>query len=199
MRRRIAITGGIGSGKSSVLQYIQTLGYPVFSCDETYKQVIKSPEYIQKISEVFPSAVENGQINRKQLASIVFECDEMRKKLNEIAHPLIMSRLYAEMDKTQQEFVFAEVPLFFEGEYENSFDAVIVVERTEEARIRSVCARDGVSIQEAQNRIRAQYRFYEWLQKEKVIPTFTIENDVDYDALKIATQETVQAIVKHFS
>ena len=199
MRRRIAITGGIGSGKSSVLQYIQTLGYPVFSCDETYKQVIQSPEYIQKISEVFPSAVENGQINRKQLASIVFECDEMRKKLNEIAHPLIMSRLYAEMDKTQQEFVFAEVPLFFEGEYENSFDAVIVVERTEEARIRSVCARDGVSIQEAQNRIRAQYRFYEWLQKEKVIPTFTIENDVDYDALKIATQETVQAIVKHFS
>ena len=198
MGRRIAITGGIGSGKSSVLQCVQTLGYPVFSCDEIYSHVIKTPEYIQKISETFPTVVVNGRVDKKKLASIVFQNDKLRQKLNEIAHPLIMSRLYAEMDQSQSDFVFAEVPLFFEGGYENEFDAVIVVDRREEDRIRSVCERDSISIIEAKSRIHAQKRFYEWLQEEKTLPLFIIENNSNCIELKAKTHKTIQAIVKHF-
>ena len=79
---KIAVTGGIGSGKSFALQYIASLGFPVFSCDEIYKQVILSKEYIEKIQQVFPECVIENQINRKKLAEIVFSNDAQMKQLN---------------------------------------------------------------------------------------------------------------------
>ena len=71
-QKKIAITGGIGSGKSTVARIIKERGFPVFSCDEIYKDVIKSAEYIEKIAQIFPNAVKNNIIDRQTLAKIVF-------------------------------------------------------------------------------------------------------------------------------
>ena len=65
--KKVAITGGIGSGKSKVLSIIQNADYPVFSCDEIYKKVIVDEKYIKKIAEIFPTAVIDGKIDRKRL------------------------------------------------------------------------------------------------------------------------------------
>ncbi len=153
---KVAITGGIGSGKSKVLQIVGGLGYPIFSCDKIYKSVIHSPEYIQKIQAEFPACVIDQKIDRKKLAEIVFSNDKNREILNSIAHPLIMDALFARMNTSTTNVTFVEVPLLFEGNYEKNFDYVIVVQRAKNERIKAIKKRDGLSEAEIENRMKTQ-------------------------------------------
>ena len=199
MDKRIAITGGIGSGKSYVLQTLDKLGFATFSCDEIYKDVIKDAKYTQKIAEIFPVVVENGSINRKKLAEIVFNDEKCRKKLNDIAHPFIMSRLYALMDDTKSALKFAEVPLLFEGGFEKDFDGIIVVQRAENDRIQAVCARDGLTQKEVESRIKSQIAINNWLQTKQTVPVWIIDNDKDKKALEENIAQTLLQIQKRLS
>ena len=119
MSKKIAITGGIGSGKTTVSNLIKEKGYPVYSCDEIYKELIDSTIYIKEIEKAFPAAIKQGKINRKGLAEIVFSNEQERKRLNEIAHPLIMKTLLDHISQRENELIFAEVPLLLEGNFEN--------------------------------------------------------------------------------
>ncbi len=166
MRMKIAITGGIGSGKSSVLRHLQERGYSVFSCDEIYKEVIQSAPYIKKIKACFPQCFVDNQIDREKLASIVFQNPDARLALNAIAHPLIMSLLHEKMENCKAELIFAEVPLLFEGGFQDQFDKILVVMREESERISSVVQRDGLSPQEVKNRISAQFDYHSQKAKE---------------------------------
>ncbi len=159
MGKKIAITGGIGSGKSAVLSLLKEKGYPVFSCDEIYQEIIKEPAYINKVGTLFPFAVINGRINRKSLGDIVFNDEKSRKQLNAIAHPLILERLFFYMEGNESEFSFAEVPLLFENNLQERFDATIVVLRDKTARIKSIKERDNASAEEANRRINAQFDY----------------------------------------
>ena len=94
MRYRIAITGGIGSGKSQCLNILNKLGYKTFSCDEIYAELKDGEEYVAKIKTIFPQVIENGKINNQKLSKIVFSNEAELKKLNQIAHPIIMKELY---------------------------------------------------------------------------------------------------------
>ncbi len=158
-KAKIAITGGIGSGKSQAAKFIKALGFSVFSCDEIYKNVILSREYIEQVEKAFPESVVNKQIDRKILADIVFNDAQRRQTLNNIAHPLIMERLFRDMDDAPMELVFAEVPLLFEGNYHELFDFVIVIERDIAKRIESVKTRDGLSDEQILNRIQSQFDY----------------------------------------
>lgn len=158
-KAKIAITGGIGSGKSQAAKFIKALGFSVFSCDEIYKNVILSREYIEQVEKAFPESVVNKQIDRKILADIVFNDAQRRQTLNNIAHPLIMERLFMDMDDAPMELVFAEVPLLFEGNYQELFDFVIVIERDIAKRIESVKTRDGLSDEQILNRIQSQFDY----------------------------------------
>lgn len=158
-QKKIAITGGIGSGKSTVARIIKERGFPVFSCDEIYQDVIKSAEYIEKIAQIFPNAVENNIINRQTLAKIVFSDNEARKQLNSIAHPLIMENLFSKMEKSESTLVFAEVPLLFEEKLEGFFDEIWVVFRDLEDRICSTVLRDHCDREDVIQRINAQFNY----------------------------------------
>ncbi len=158
MKKIIAITGGIGSGKSTVLAYLREKGYAVFSCDAIYREIIDTPAYVKKIREVFPLCVVNGKIDKSRLAEIVFKDKTMREKLNDAAHPYIMQRLQ-ECMREAEGCVFAEVPLLFEGNFENQFDYVLVVHREMEARIQSVIERDGYTRAQILDRIASQFDY----------------------------------------
>ncbi len=158
-KQKIAITGGIGSGKSEVGKIVKRAGFPLFSCDEIYGEVILTSEYIERIKELFPSAFQNGQIDRKRLASIVFSDESALKKLNEASHPLIMKTLYERMEKAEGKYVFAEVPLLFEGGFEKDFDRVLIVMRSKEKRVRAVQERDGLSEAEVLRRMNGQFDY----------------------------------------
>ena len=112
-----------------------------------------------KIKKLFPSAVQNERIQRQVLADIVFKDKQALETLNAVAHPLIMERLYENMRNCTDILAFAEVPLLFEGNYQSQFDAVIVVQRSKEQRISAIVARDGLTREEAVQRISAQFDY----------------------------------------
>ena len=166
MKKKIAITGGIGSGKSEAIKIIKELGFSVFSCDEIYKEVILSKEYVQEIEKNFPTCVKSGKIDRTELANIVFNQPEKRDLLNRIAHPLIMKELLSKMQQIPDDFIFAEVPLLFEGGYESLFDYIFIITRSKKERIHSVTKRDNLSKEEILKRIDSQFNYNEENLKE---------------------------------
>lgn len=153
---KIAITGGIGSGKSTVAKIIKDMGYPVFSCDEIYKNIFESAGFIEQIRKSFPVAIKNEKIDKAELAKVVFSNREKREQLNRLTHPMIMDLLNKEMDKCTNEFIFAEVPLLFEGNFEDQFDKIIVVKRAFKERLTALQKRDGLNVGEILERINAQ-------------------------------------------
>jgi len=184
--KRVAITGGIGSGKSVVLQMIKERGYPVFSCDDIYKNIANSKEYVQEIGKLFPTAVENGVLNRELLGGIVFRDQKAREKLNKISHPLIMKTLKENMSEVNAPLVFAEVPLLFEGGFERDFDEIIVVLRSRTIRNHAIQARNGISEALSEARIRAQFD-YDDLDNQSYIQSlgaYIIQNNHNLDELK---------------
>ena len=184
--KKIAITGGIGSGKSEVLKILKDEGYKTFSCDEIYKEISLEEEYVQKIFLYFPETIEQGIINKKILANIVFFDEEKRKLLNSIAHPLIMKRLEEKMENGASSVAFAEVPLLFEGGYHTLFDEVIVIRRDIDDRISAVVARDGINREDVLNRMNSQFNYHVKEGEEfiKKIGAKTLKNDGDLKDLK---------------
>lgn len=166
MKKKIAITGGIGSGKSEAIKIIKELGFSVFSCDEIYKEVILSKEYVQEIEKNFPTCVKSGKIDRTELANIVFNQPKKRDLLNRIAHPLIMKELLSKMQQIPDDFIFAEVPLLFEGGYESLFDYIFIITRSKKERIQSVTKRDNLSKEEILKRMDSQFNYNEENLKE---------------------------------
>lgn len=198
MKKKIAITGGIGSGKSMAASLIRKMGYPVFSCDKIYKEVLPSADYIQMIKEYFPAALSNGGIDRKKLAEIVFSDEEKRKTLNGLSHPLVMKNLKMKMEECGDGLVFAEVPLLFEGNFENEFDEVLVIERNLASRIQAVQVRDGLDSKDVQKRIRAQFDYHseEGQTRMKNCHAYIIENNSSVESLSKKIENFLQFILK---
>ena len=187
MKAKIAITGGIGSGKSMAAAILRQKGYSVYSCDEIYKEVICSPSYVEKVGKEFPTCIENGRVSRKILSSIVFNDPAKLNKLNAIAHPLIMEKLNAYVEQDVNEIVFAEVPLLFESGLEKDFNKILVVQRDRTQRIQSILLRDGLSKTDAINRMNAQFGYdtiegQSYIQK---IGAYEIFNNSTIESLEI--------------
>ena len=186
MSKKIAITGGIGSGKSTVSNILRDKGYPVYSCDEIYAELTSSKTYINEIEKAFPAAIKQGKIDKKSLAEIIFTNEQERIRLNKIAHPLVMNTLLERMNENQSNVIFAEVPLLLEGNFENLFDQTIVVLKNFDDRIRSVCSRDGISPEKALERLNAQFDYDDIHSKNRLqkMGAIFIENKGDFSALQ---------------
>ena len=169
--KKIAVTGGIGSGKSYVLAYIRGKGYPVFSCDEISRALWREKDYRKELASLFPQCAEKGEIEKTKLTELVFSDPAALARLEAFSHPRIMSALLSRMEG--EEVSFAEVPLLFEGGYEHLFDIVLAVRRDETARMRAVMERDGLSEGEVRLRMSRQLNPSALSQK----PCDIIEND----------------------
>lgn len=158
--KRIAVTGGIGSGKSTVCEIIKKHGYPVFSCDEIYAELLECNDFTQIISDEFGKDVLNadGLLNRGALSEIVFNDEKKLERLNKITHAQIFEEMFRRAE-IEEGAVFFEVPLLFEGGYQTMFDNVIVVLRDEKQRILSLIKRDNLSEENVKKRIKRQYNY----------------------------------------
>ncbi len=153
--KKIAVTGGIGSGKTLFCNILKEMGCAVFSCDEIYGEIIKEEEYLSRLQVLFPECFQNGELNKERLSERIFSDTDAKKRLESLAHPLIMRRLITKMNG--EAIAFAEVPLLFEGGFENLFDRVIALVRDKEERIRAVTERSGLSKREVLCRMENQF------------------------------------------
>ncbi len=186
--KKIAVTGGIGSGKTQLCMALKELGYPVFSCDEISDDLWKDEGYLAGLSALFPACVREGIPRKDLISKLVFSDKEALKKLNVYAHPRIMDALLERMKG--EKVAFAEVPLLFEGGYEDLFDAVLIVTRGEDARVRAVAARDGLSVEEIHARMRAQGPY----PKEDGGKFVLVKNDGSKDELLAAARDALKKL-----
>ena len=162
MKKLIAITGGIGSGKSLLTDYFASLGYAVFSADEIYSDLLKDEYFVKGICDAVGvrAVLANGRytLDRKAVAEKVFGNPAERKKLDDFTHDAIMSEMFSRANDCSG-VVFCEVPLLFESGYDKYFDCVIVVFRNEKERINSVVSRDNKSEELVKEIIKNQYDY----------------------------------------
>ena len=134
---KIALTGGIGSGKTTVSDYFRKLGVPVIDADEASHEVTQAGEpAVQKISDVFGDSVLDcdGNLDRTALRNIVFGDPESRKLLESILHPEIRRRMNEAASRTQSPYCLFSIPLLIETTQHTSYDRILVVEASEDRR-----------------------------------------------------------------
>lgn len=157
----IGLTGGIGSGKSTVTEYLRSKDYVVIDADVLAKTVVEPGEkaYFDIVAEFGESVLNSDRsINRKQLADVIFQDEVQRKKLNEIVHPEVrrlMMELLHEFS-FHNTLIFADIPLLIESNLMSGFDEVWLVYAPEDICLERIMKRDGISSEAALLRIRAQ-------------------------------------------
>ncbi len=190
--KKIAITGGIGSGKSSVSKIITEMGYKVFSCDEIYSELLKG-DLTKKIGEIFEGVIDkNGKLDRQALSKIVFSDSEKLTILTKLTNTEVINYALSEMEKISGTS-FCEVPLLFENGFENLFDEVIVVTRSLAKRIESVKTRNNLSEEEVLSRINSQYNY----ENADFAKYYVIHNDGNFDFLLAETAKVIKIISKN--
>ena len=145
---RIALTGGIGSGKTTVSDYFRKLGVPVIDADEASHEVTQAGEpVVQKISDVFGDSVLDcdGNLNRTALRNIVFGDPESRKLLESILHPEIRRRMNEAASRTQSPYCLFSIPLLIETGQHASYDRILVIEASEDRRRTWIQARSDLT------------------------------------------------------
>lgn len=157
-KKLIAVTGGIGSGKTTALFALKNAGYGVVSCDEITKKLYKKHMVKKRIKEMFPTAVKGKiflSVDKKELSRLVFNDKNKNARLTAFTTELIFNLAIKEA-KTKKGKVFVEVPLLFEKGYEKQFDKVIVIKRAKEERVSSVMARSNLTEEEVNKRMQNQ-------------------------------------------
>jgi dephospho-CoA kinase len=160
----VAITGGIGSGKSMVAGLFQSWGAAVVDADVLAREVVEpGSQGLREVEKAFapePLILADGSLNRPKLASIIFADPTKKKLLESILHPLIRQRWLANLDqlrKSGAKVIAYVVPLFFESTAKMSeIEKVILVSAPEELRIARVIARDGFTREAGVLRLKAQ-------------------------------------------
>jgi dephospho-CoA kinase len=156
---RIGITGGIGSGKSTVARLFGLLGVPLYNADDAAKKLMNESHVIrEKLIATFgkDAYTENGTLNRSWLASKVFGNAEKLQQLNSIVHPIVIQHGIDWMAAQTAPFTMKEAAIFFESGSAAGLDYIIGVFAPEELRIRRVIGRDGITRQEVLSRMSRQ-------------------------------------------
>ena len=183
-KKLIAITGGIGAGKSLVSEFFEKKGFIVLKADSIAKELILSDSNVQRqiLKEFGKESFIEGKLNTKFLAEKIFTDEENLRKINSIVHPATMKKIdvLAKKHFEKHKMVFVETALVFEAGFEDSFDHIILILADEQTRINRTLEREKISEQEIRNRMNFQIPDEE--KKEHV--DFVIENNSSIEELE---------------
>jgi len=174
MTKIIGLTGGIGSGKTTIANHFLAAGIPVYIADDEARKIMQSEEIIAKIKEVFGTSIfEKDILNREKLAAIVFSNPEKLEKLNSIIHPAVKKHFENwVLNHKNFPFVIYEAAILFEsGSYKNC-DLIITVTAPIESRIQRVIQRDKTTRENVLKRINSQWNDQQRISKSD----YVIEN-----------------------
>ncbi len=156
---KLGITGGIGSGKTTVCRLFELLGIPVYYADEESKKLLDEDKEVKKqVVGIFGDSILNdaGFIDRKKLAGIVFNNKEQLEKLNSILHPAVGLHFENWLKKQKSPYILKEAAILFESGAFKQVDKVLTVVAPLELKIQRTMKRDGVSKEEVETRIKLQ-------------------------------------------
>lgn len=182
----IGLTGGIGSGKSTVASVFASLGVPVFNSDTVTNSLYSDKNVISKVVDLLGNGVldERGEISRKKIASIVFNSPELLKKLNNLLHPITAMHFDNWKRTHQSDFVLKESAILFETGIHKSLDRIITVIAPEELRMQRVLKRDARSKEEIQK-----------IMNQQLPDKFKIENS-DFIIRNDETESVINQVIK---
>jgi dephospho-CoA kinase len=157
-RLKLGVTGGIGSGKTTVCRIFCVLGIPVFSADSEAKVIMDSDEAVKKQVNALAGKdmYTSGTLDRIGMASLIFNNRELLQKINAIIHPVVTER-FLDWEKTQNApYVILEAAILFESGVVKLLDRVLTVIAPEEERIERVVKRNSLAREQVIERIRNQ-------------------------------------------
>lgn len=188
MTKVIGLTGGIGSGKTTIANYFATMGIPVYIADDAAKKVMQSENIVQQIKTTFGDSIfEKEILNRSKLAEIVFNNADKLAQLNAIVHPAVKSDFESWLQENKKhDYVIYEAAILFESGRYKECDVIITVTAPEEVRIERVVKRDNTTREHVLSRIKMQ-----WNDEKRIsLSNFVINNS----NLKIAKEEVVKIL-----
>lgn len=191
---KIGLTGGIGSGKSTVSFMLKEAGFNIIDADVIARDVlVKYPEILERVRVEFGSGFFDwrGDFRRKEFGNHIFRFPKQRKKYEEIILPYIKREIYENIDKLEKknaDFVIVDAPTLIENDLHKDMDYVILVWVDKNTQIQRVKSRDTLSKDEAINRINAQMP----LDRKKDFSNIVIENN---DTLA-KTKEQVDLLIE---
>ena len=157
---KIGITGGIGSGKTTICKLFSILGVPVFQADKEARKIMNIDFNVQKkITRLFGEDVylQDRSLDRSMLASIVFKSPSLLEKLNEIIHPAVRDAFMRWCKNQEADYVIHEAAILFESGFHHFMDKNIAVIADEQIRIHRVMKRDRITDIEVKERIKNQW------------------------------------------
>ena len=190
--KKIGLTGGIGSGKTTIAHMLEAMSYPVYYSDLRSKELCDHNEGIrsQLILLCGDKAYEDGQLNRPYLSECIFSNPELRLKVNEIIHPVVRKDFEYWTLKQTSPLIFNEAAILFETGAYQQFDAVVLVCAPTSQRIERVMFRDLSTKSSVEQRIQSQ-----WTDEQKrTLTDLCIENDGSHPLL-IQVEDILQRLL----
>ena len=184
---KIALTGGIASGKTLVSDLLEIHGCHIVDLDIISREVVlPGSEGLKDLVETFGKSIllSDGTLDRKNLRDELFKKGRNRTKIEEILHPKILQKMKSAMDNCQEGIMIVVIPLLVEKELWGPFDRAIVVDCETETQVTRLMAREGINQEKANVMLLAQASREKRLQLNDHIPTDIIKNNSKISALK---------------
>jgi dephospho-CoA kinase len=175
MTKIVGLTGGIGSGKTTIAKHIKSMGIPVYIADDAAKKILLLPETLNALKLVFGNAIFDDELlNKDKLSKIVFNNPEMLKQLNQIVHPAVKKDFdnWLQLNENQP-LVVKEVAILFESGSYKDCDVIITIVAPIEERIHRVMKRDNTNSEAVLSRINNQWTDEMRIEKSD----YVIENE----------------------
>lgn len=188
---RIGLTGGIGSGKSTIAKILESKRFPVFYSDKEAKSVVHSDVAVKQqiIHLLGKQAYINGVYNREYIASKVFKDKNLLESLNMIIHPAVREAFELFSKNQKESLVFNEAAILFETGSYTSFDYTILICSPIELRLERIMSRDKVTKEEVEARMSKQWDD----NKKRALADFTIENN-EKESILFQVDQVVQKL-----
>jgi dephospho-CoA kinase len=191
MTKIIGLTGGIGSGKTTIANHFRSLGISVYIADDEARKIMQTPEVIDAIKETFGETLFEGAVlKRDKLAEIVFNDSEKLQQLNAIVHPAV-KRHFKQWLLEHKEFpiIIYEAAILFESGNYKDFDSIISVIAPLESRIQRVIERDKTTRDQVLGRINSQ-----WTDEQRISKSDYVIENIDCEIAKKKTEEILKIL-----
>ncbi|MCF8320507.1 MAG: dephospho-CoA kinase [Flavobacterium sp.] len=194
MTKIIGLTGGIGSGKTTIANHLKSLGIPVYNSDDRAKKILYLPKTIKSLKATFGNTIfTNDFLDKEKLSNLVFNNPNELKSLNQIIHPAVKVDFEEWLiENKNSPLVVKEAALLFESESYKDSDIIISISVPQEIRIQRVILRDHLTYNEVMSRINNQ-----WTDKMRNDKSDYVIDNQDIDKAYLQTENCIKKILNY--